>query len=171
MTQRQMVRRQGPRRAAAIDRIDFWYGYIYIVKAGELFKIGFSKTPRKRFRSFRTGSPVPLEIVFTMKTPYYKMVEKVLHDHFALKRVHGEWFALTDRDIAYVKSLDTVGRSLRSHAYNNAFKDAFDAAEAEGATRTEAQRLGGIAGAECHDRAVALGYPAEWIVDFQPNPT
>lgn len=165
MAQQQMIRRRRPRQASAIDRVDFWYGFIYVVKAGELYKIGFSKTPRKRFRTFRTGSPIPLEIVLTMRTPHYKIVEQMLHDHFAAKRVHGEWFALTESDIEYVKSLDSVGRSLRSRAYDNAYKDAFDAARAEGATRTEAQRLGGIAGTECLNRAEALGYPAGWIVD------
>ncbi len=88
-----------------------WFGYLYLLKCGEFYKIGFSETPRKRVHSFRTGSPHPILLIHTLKTPHYKTVEKVLHRHFSEKRHQGEWFRLTDEDVAYIKSLNAIGRT------------------------------------------------------------
>lgn len=143
--------------------MSFWNpGYVYILKSGDLYKIGQSAKPRKRFRQLRTGSALPIEVVYMTKTPHYKVVEKILHNRLASKRVRGEWFALSEVDIQYIKQMDNSGITPRSRAYNNAFTDAFDAAEAEGATRTEAQRLGALAGKEALQRAPQLGCLCNW---------
>lgn len=139
-----------------------WFGYIYILKSGDLYKIGQSAKPRKRLRQLRTGSALPIDVVYTMRTPHYKFVEKILHNRLAAKRVQGEWFALSETDLKYITQIDKDGKSPRSHAYNNAFTGAFEAAESDGATRTEAQRLGAIAGAEAMERAALLGCLCDW---------
>lgn len=143
-------------------KLSEWYGYIYILKSGDLYKIGQSAKPRKRLRQLRTGSSLPIEVVYTMRTPHYKFVEKILHNRLADKRVRGEWFALSETDLQYIMQMDEVGGTPRGRAYQNAYDDAFYAAEMDGATRSEAQHLGGIAGSEAMKRAPLLGCPCNW---------
>ena len=66
-------------------------------------------TLRKRIQQLRTGSPFPIILVHHLKTPHYRQIEKSLHYKFAAKRVSGEWFALTEDDVTYIKSLNSSG--------------------------------------------------------------
>ena len=86
-----------------------WYGYVYLLKCGEMYKIGYSLKPRKRLKQFRTGSPHPIEVVHTIRTAHYKQIEKQLHWKFGSSRRMGEWFSLTDEDVTYIQSLDQNG--------------------------------------------------------------
>lgn len=85
------------------------FGYVYLLKCGDHFKIGFSKTPRKRLRQLRTGSPLPITVEHQLKTPHFRAVEQQLHIHFRNKRGNGEWFTLSEDDVSYIKSLDQYG--------------------------------------------------------------
>lgn len=88
-----------------------WFGYVYLLQCGAQYKIGFSNKPRKRLKQLRTGSPYPVFLIHSIKTEFYQMVEKQLHHKFREKRGEGEWFRLTDEDVAYIRSLNKLGRT------------------------------------------------------------
>jgi hypothetical protein len=110
-----------------------WFGYIYLLKCGELYKIGFSLKPRKRLKQFRTGSPHPIELVHTLRTPHFKMLEQILHRRFAQKRQTGEWFKLDPEDVEHIKSVNGIGRTPQE-------QDESDQREAEFQARSKIQR-------------------------------
>jgi hypothetical protein len=72
--------------------------YTYIIKTVDLYKIGRAVDPHKRIQSFECGNPY-IEIVKIMKGNH----ESYLHRKFSDKRVKGEWFRLTDEDIATIQ--------------------------------------------------------------------
>lgn len=63
------------------------------------FKIGHSTTPGKRERTLQSEVP---EIVLRLSFPGEQTHEKYLHDHFAAKRVRGEWFSLAPEDLLWI---------------------------------------------------------------------
>lgn len=71
-------------------------GHIYVVKCGQLYKIGRSKKPAARIRSMQL--PEPSQIVVTIETSDPRL-EKRLHAEYASKRQHGEWFRLSEADL------------------------------------------------------------------------
>lgn len=86
-----------------------WFGYVYLLQCGDLYKIGFSLQPRKRLKQFRTGSPHPILLIHSLRTSCYRQIERQLHHHFRGKRESGEWFKLDPEDVSYIKSLNKSG--------------------------------------------------------------
>jgi len=91
-------------------------GYVYVFKCGVHYKIGFSKHPLKRRTQLSTGAPLPVEYVHMFWTPFCRQIEGRLHGRFREKRGCGEWFTLTDADVAYIKSIDQWGMSADDRA-------------------------------------------------------
>lgn len=81
---------------------DYVIGYVYVVKLDKHYKIGISKSPETRLKEF-TLLPYELEHILIAKIKGYEVREKELHEHFADKRVRGEWFELNEEDIEYIK--------------------------------------------------------------------
>lgn len=106
-------------------RIDHWYGYVYLLKCGDHYKIGQSKKPRKRLKQLRTGSPLPIRVIHTLRTSYYREIERDLHRRFADKRAEGEWFLLADDDVAHIKSLDRRGWTPEEAAEREALDEQY----------------------------------------------
>lgn len=82
-------------------------GFVYLLKSPtNAYKIGRSKNPQDRIKTF--GVKLPFEVEYLAIIPAQDMcsLEAELHQRFADKRINGEWFALTDNDIAYIKSLE-----------------------------------------------------------------
>jgi Meiotically up-regulated gene 113 len=73
-------------------------GWIYLMRHGDLFKIGKTTRPSKRVREARTWLP-HIEII-TMK-PFWNVsaIERTLHEGLANYWHEGEWFYLPDADI------------------------------------------------------------------------
>lgn len=83
--------------------------HIYIMKCNDKYKIGVSKNVEKRIKQL-CGSPYPIEIIYTshlIEDAY--SIEKELHIQFERQRVLGEWFDLSDEDIAMIeRCLDEI---------------------------------------------------------------
>jgi hypothetical protein len=78
---------------------------IYFIRpVGQLgpIKIGFSRWPHDRLKTYATWSPVPLEIVATI--PGNHTLERRLHHRFAADRSHHEWFHATGALLAIIET-------------------------------------------------------------------
>lgn len=81
--------------------------FVYLIRSGNAIKIGSSASPENRCRELATGSPTPPELLATF--PGGRQLEKRLHHHFADKRQHLEWFALSNSDCAEIARLVATG--------------------------------------------------------------
>ena len=80
-------------------------GHVYLVECGGLYKIGKSKQPATRLGRFATMWIQPTSIVAVGRCEDMASTESQLHKTYAHKRVHGEWFALSDSDVEQVKAV------------------------------------------------------------------
>ena len=65
--------------------------YIYVMRCGELFKIGRTTDPQQRTSEIATASPgVPRLVV---AVPAHAALEQAIHERLAHTRRAGEWFA------------------------------------------------------------------------------
>lgn len=78
-------------------------GFIYVIRSGDLFKIGRTTNLRKRLAALRGVVPGGIRPVRTRLVLGPRTVEKHLHEKFADKRTNGEWFALSQEDVAWLK--------------------------------------------------------------------
>jgi hypothetical protein len=81
-------------------------GWIYVVEGqGDLYKIGLTtRTPSKRLAEFTPKLPFPTTLLVTIPTDDVISHEKAIHERFADRRVNGEWFKLSDRDILWLRA-------------------------------------------------------------------
>lgn len=87
--------------------------YVYFIhSANGLTKIGVASDVKKRLHTLNTASPVELELLFYFEPKDAKRTETYLHKVFAHKRIKGEWFNLTSRDIAKVAKRFNVIQSV-----------------------------------------------------------
>lgn len=95
-----------PRAARDVPKRKPAPGYIYVIrrKDGE-YKIGKSKSAVDRIESLSVKLPFAVEPVCVIASDDMNGLEKQLHERFQDKRVNGEWFALTNEDVEYLKSL------------------------------------------------------------------
>lgn len=76
-------------------------GFIYVMECASYYKIGYSAyNPRKRQRDIQIGNPLPVTLIGVIEGSLTHEAE--WHQFFRDKRVRGEWFALTEEDIAHV---------------------------------------------------------------------
>lgn len=78
-------------------------GYVYLMlRNNGDHKIGLSGNPDRRLTQIRRKFP-DTELVYTIKVDDMRQAESILHDEFAAKRQDGEWFTLTDKDVASIQ--------------------------------------------------------------------
>lgn len=77
--------------------------YFFQSTYGGPIKIGKTGTtgraPEDRLQDLYTKSPLPIQIVGAVN----RDIERELHQRFAKDRTHGEWFAVTDELIAFIR--------------------------------------------------------------------
>lgn len=86
------------------------YHYVYVFRCRGAYKIGRSVDPEWRLRQLQTASVDPIELIHTIKTTQHGL-ERALHRQFSDVRQSGEWFALTDTHLDWIKEF---GDSLTS---------------------------------------------------------
>jgi hypothetical protein len=81
-------------------------GWIYVIGNREYgwYKVGRTINLRQRLDTLLL-LPFPLEIVTTLRTANPPQSERTLHKIFAESRINGEWFALSDTDLNWLRSL------------------------------------------------------------------
>ncbi len=86
-------------------------GFVYLLysASNNLYKIGRAKELNTRNKSIAKQSPVEVELVHYFKSKDSVEAEKMLHRKYANLRTRGEWFALLDKDVRYIKSISDGG--------------------------------------------------------------
>ena len=69
--------------------------FVYIIRSGRFYKIGFTNNLIRRVETIQVSSPTPVEITIAGKFYDYRFIESFLHFLFRLKRQKGEWYALS----------------------------------------------------------------------------
>lgn len=74
--------------------------YLYLIRCGEQVKIGVAANVFDRLSQLQTGNPVALELLNAFEFNNADSVERALHQCFYEKRGLGEWFLLSNADVA-----------------------------------------------------------------------
>jgi Meiotically Up-regulated Gene 113 (MUG113) protein len=87
-------------------------GYIYVLKSGPYYKIGYADDVEQRMKTVGAsvkpdGLVEPIEFLFSFETSSKMIAERMLHDYFASKRVKGEWFELSDHSVETLRTFTT----------------------------------------------------------------
>ncbi len=72
--------------------------------AGPFYKIGKTTNFKQRLGQIKLQLPYAVEVVHTIETDDINGIERYWHKRFADKRANGEWFVLTEADVAAFKS-------------------------------------------------------------------
>jgi hypothetical protein len=94
-----------PKKSLRISKGDHC---IYVIKhKGEssVHKIGKSADFHQRFEMIQSYNAAELEVVLVRKTRLNSYLEKILHFKFNSKKIRGEWFDLSEKDITCLKDL------------------------------------------------------------------
>ena len=81
------------------------HGYVYLMhmETTPYYKIGKSVDPEHRIFT-SVILPMDIVLVHSIETDMMSCLEKDLHTYFAVQRIRGEWFELTDADVEYIKA-------------------------------------------------------------------
>jgi hypothetical protein len=78
-------------------------GGVYLLKSGRFYKIGKASVFDRRIKQIKLQQPEPVEVVHKIYTHNADEEERQWHKRFASKRRNGEWFELSEADVAEFK--------------------------------------------------------------------
>ena len=79
-------------------------GYVYMMRSGRRYKIGFTTSPSRRHREVRLDLPDRTDLVHSIETDDPRGIEAYWHNRFANQRVRDtEFFELSAADVAAFK--------------------------------------------------------------------
>lgn len=76
--------------------------YLYLIRmvGTDFVKIGRATNVQNRIDDFNVGNPYELEVVYTAKMFNFGKIEQRVHKAVSEKKVKGEWFKLTEIEVA-----------------------------------------------------------------------
>lgn len=83
-------------------KVEFKAKTVYLIRAigSDLYKIGFTaRDVTERLKALQTSSPHTLTCLYSKRVSDGRWLERILHNHYATKRMAGEWFNLTDIEV------------------------------------------------------------------------
>lgn len=84
---------------------------VYVLKVGEMFKIGLSVDPEKRIKSLQTSKR--RDWLRSYEVPFAPELERALHKRFKDKREYGEWFLLNADDLKRIERIARHWKRVR----------------------------------------------------------
>lgn len=89
--------------------------FVYLVHASgsSLFKIGYSRDPERRLKSLQTANGAELKLACVYESRWAPKMERTLHRTYASSRASGEWFELSDADVAsFARECERMDRTF-----------------------------------------------------------
>lgn len=83
-------------------------GYVYLIQANNLFKIGKTKNVKQRLSNLQTSNPVKLNLIGVIETDNCSLLESFFHQHCSKYRTTGEWFNIPEDEIADIAKMFTI---------------------------------------------------------------
>jgi hypothetical protein len=85
-------------------------GFIYVIYLDDtaqkrFYKVGLSAVFTSRLQSHQCSSPFDVCVAMAFFVPNMRQTERILHRKFKDKCVRGEWFELSDDDLAYISTM------------------------------------------------------------------
>lgn len=80
-------------------------GIVYLLKSGPHYKIGKSTNFEKRLTQIKLQLPHAVEVIHVIHAADHSRAESHWHRRFAARRLNGEWFELSDAEVAEFKSV------------------------------------------------------------------
>lgn len=87
-------------------------GYVYVLKSAYGFKIGRTRSIPDRMRTFGVKLPFVYSIYLCAWFDDHIAAESAYHRQFANKRINGEWFDVSEHDIAQIRARALIEASL-----------------------------------------------------------
>lgn len=80
--------------------------YVYLIQCEQFFKIGYTTNEvSTRLKGMTTGNPFEIKIITVFEFEKgAQNIEQKLHREFGMKRIRGEWFALSFEDVCSINS-------------------------------------------------------------------
>lgn len=82
--------------------------FVYLIRHGDSHKIGVSGNPSRRKQLVAPSSAGPSEVVHQFPSEDAFRIENALHHYFAGKCLGGEWFSLSEDDVALIRSIPSA---------------------------------------------------------------
>lgn len=84
-------------------------GYVYIMKEGDRYKIGYSKRAERRRKQLQTGSSRVIEVIHEIKCEEREAreVERRLQRMCMPYHIRGEWYLLPPEMVLYLLQFKT----------------------------------------------------------------
>ncbi|MBC8363453.1 MAG: GIY-YIG nuclease family protein [Actinobacteria bacterium] len=83
-------------------------GFVYLMESEGEYKIGKAVDIERRRKRLVLELGREIEVLHSITSDDYSQTEWDLHQRFADKRTHGEWFALDPPDIAWIQSQERL---------------------------------------------------------------
>lgn len=80
-------------------------GIVYLLKSGPHYKIGKSVNFEKRLTQIKLQLPHAVEVIHVIRAADHSRAESHWHRRFAARRLNGEWFELSEAEVAEFKSV------------------------------------------------------------------
>lgn len=69
-------------------------GWVYVLKSGEFYKIGFTDNLKDRLQALQCASPYKIELVKAWQCADYRKQERIIHGLLWRFHERNEWFKL-----------------------------------------------------------------------------
>jgi hypothetical protein len=95
-----------------VDKDSLPLSFVYVIQCEETsrFKIGITQNLGQRLKEIQTNCPTRLRLVFCFQT-VGQDVERCLHKHFEMYRMHGEWFSIPHSEMYFFSSIEAAYES------------------------------------------------------------